>query len=211
MKIVRKILTISIFSCAITLPIIILSNLYPYFYFSFNRFQVYDDFSGYTTQILDSKFGEILQYINIPFTTNLDSEFFSSEDILHMQDVRQLFIIVNVFFFASLFVSITLIMKLKQSRGILITKANRLVLVFILILILIGVYLIFTWSSGFQLFHQVLFPYNDYWVLDPRSSNLIKYLPEQIFQELALLYFVGVYIEYLTIKFALKFFEASKT
>lgn len=58
-----------------------------------------------------------------------------------------------------------------------------------------GLLAAFTWPQSFILFHQILFPQNTYWLLDPASSNLIKFLPNQIFQELGILYLILLIIE----------------
>lgn len=200
MKFIPKLLSLSIFLCLVTLPIIILANLYIYFHWSFGRFQVYDNFENQPPAELNQKFNQVLQYINIPFDTELDSGFFSPEDRLHMQDVRNLFIVVNVCFIGFASLSMTLFVMTKPDIRKLMKGASKLLIIYIVILIAIGIYLIFTWKSGFTLFHQLLFPNNSYWMLDPASSNLIKYLPEQIFQELALLYFIELCIEYLAFK-----------
>jgi integral membrane protein (TIGR01906 family) len=197
-----KLLSISILIWVLILPILILANLYPYFYSAFDRYGIYSNFADASSA--NSKFSEVLDYINFPFNTELDPEFFSTEDILHMQDVRNIFIVVNLVFLITLVSSLILFFIQKPILQKLVQSLSKYVFAFLLLVSLLGIILFFTWNSSFNLFHQVLFPYNNYWQLDPSSSNLIKYLPEQIFQELALLYFIGVSIEFLTLRLFLE-------
>lgn len=195
------VLAVIILVCTVILPFIALANFHVYYQWSFGRFEVYNNFPGYSEGELNSHFSSVLQYINIPFNTELDPEFFSTEDILHMVDVRNVFIIINIIFIGLGGLAATLLTILNINVTKLFKILSRFLLSYISVLAVIGIYLIFTWQSGFQLLHQLLFPYNTYWILDPASSNLIRYLPERIFQELALLYFVSVCIEWGIIRF----------
>lgn len=199
-----KFLTVTIFIWVLILPILILANLYPYFYSAFNRFDIYSNFPEIANSETNSKFAEVLNYINFPFNAELDDSFYSREDILHMEDVRNIFIVVNFVFISSLIGSLTFIVVRKPTLQKVMRPLSKYVFIFLLLILVLGIILLFTWNSSFNFFHQVLFPYNNYWQLDPRSSYLIRYLPGQIFQELALLYLLGVCMEYLLLRFILE-------
>lgn len=196
------------------LPALILPYFTPLFHWQLDRYAVFDNFNqSYSRDELTSEFDSVLNYLKFPFDTKLDSEFFSNEDILHMQDVRQLY--VSVFITVLLSLLLDVISLIRASRLTTATKSTSKPLwsrwptwsrwSFVFILISLICIFILTWDSSFVWFHQLLFPHNTYWLLNPRTSNLIKYLPEQIFQELLVVYAVLIIIIYLIEKYVEQF------
>ncbi|MFQ5493644.1 MAG: DUF1461 domain-containing protein, partial [Candidatus Dojkabacteria bacterium] len=84
----------SILILIVFIPVIGFFNSTSYFQWQFGQFDVYKDFQleqgGVSDRgFLDDKFASTLNYINFR-ARELDPTFFSSEDIIHMQDVRTL-------------------------------------------------------------------------------------------------------------------------
>ena len=72
----------------------------------------------------------------------------------------------------------------------LLDKVGQMLIIGLALIIgLITIYALTDFNSLFINFHKLFFASNNYWQLDPQTSNLIKFLPEQIFQELAWLWF----------------------
>jgi integral membrane protein (TIGR01906 family) len=126
----------------------------------------------------------------------MDPRFFSREDIAHMQDVRLLaggaYLSVLISFAVIAFthgLGLTLPAKAREKLTLGgLTLAIKIQKIVLLVLGLLAMIALVFWRELFILFHQILFPFNSYWLLDPNTSNLIKYFPQGIFQELSLLY-----------------------
>lgn len=187
-------------------PALALANFYFYFHLSFERYQVYSQFDQQYSQFeLTQQFNTVLAHINPPFTSDLDPDFFSIEDILHMQDVRNLFIIFWLVTISSTIVYVVLRRQIRftqqsQVKEQIINSSNRRIVLFISVLTFATILLLLTWKSSFKAFHRILFPFNQYWSLDPQTSNLIKFLPEEIFQELLIMYLLLVTCSYLIVQ-----------
>lgn len=192
-KVFSWIYAVAVSTLMITVPMVVLSWASPYYFWSFGRYGIYGSFpDNYTPAYINQQFGTILRFIQFPFNTSLDQRFFSSEDILHMQDVQRLFIGLYILIgICTLLILIKLTSK-KSARinSVVVNKIYRFQQGFLVTLIICGVLALFAWQQVFTFFHQVIFPFNSYWLLDPNTSNLIKYFPGQIFQELAAIYLV---------------------
>ena len=189
------------------LPIIVLTFLMPYYTDAFARYHVYDSFTASqgSVEILNARFGKVLAYIQPPFNSVLDHSFFSAEDIKHMQDVQAIFVYLYVVLAIAICTQIasTVFLMLKSYRddtARLLAVTERATGIILILIIVFGLIFLLTWDRSFILFHQVLFPNNTYWNLDPATSNLIKFLPGNIFQELSLLYLGALVFEYITWK-----------
>jgi uncharacterized membrane protein len=56
--------------------------------------------------------------------------------------------------------------------------------------------IVLTWPNSFIALHQIFFPFNTNWRLDPATSNIIRFLPESYFQQLGITYIVMILLEY---------------
>lgn len=175
-----------------TWPILLLSQLLPFYTGAFERYQVYASFEQ--PEQAPDQFPQILEFIRPPFDSELDPEWYSEEDILHMQDVRNIFIALYVACVAGAIGLIaTIVVFEKGKRPRLLRSVKRSWSAFVLVTLLLGLLSSVFWEELFTAFHQVLFPTNDFWLLNPESSNLIKYLPSLVFQELFAL-LVAIYL-----------------
>ncbi len=196
-------------SCVIflVLPFIIITYLNPYFFDAFSRYHVYDNFAPQHRSIeeLNARFTHVLSYLQPPFNTTLDSDFFSPEDIIHMHDVQNIFMTLYTIVGIAVIVQIVSVVwwaiQYKREQILqLMDKTERMTGFVLIFTIAVGVLFLATWDRSFILFHQILFPLNTYWQLDPTTSNLIKYLPANIFQELTAIYVLFLGFEYITWK-----------
>lgn len=137
--------------------------------------ETYKEFSN----IEESKqqFGELFKYITFR-KAELSTDYYSQEDILHMKDVKSLFVFIYLLLALSLVGSILIrpIIREKLKARIIGSIAST-VLAF-----LVGLSaLLFSFDSFSTVFHKIFFR-NDYWLLDPRTSNLIKFFPQENLQ-----------------------------
>jgi integral membrane protein (TIGR01906 family) len=196
-------------SCIIflVLPIVLLSYLTSYYFDAFSRHNAYSNFAvtEYSQAEVNLHFTEVIGYIQPPFTTELDADFFSPIDIAHMRDVQGIFKLLYVILVGSLALqiasSVILILKNERDKVIAILKqSEQSITALLVLLMIIGAIALVTWKQSFIIFHQILFPGNTYWMLDPSTSNLIKFFPDGIFQELAILCIIFISVELVTWK-----------
>jgi integral membrane protein (TIGR01906 family) len=137
-----------------------------------------------------------LDFLKLGNTAALDATFYSAEDIWHMVDVQRIYLLVQLTFTAALVLLVlTLIVNRPKGRDHFhyIAKAAALPLVVIVI------YSLLNFDSAFILFHKLLFPHNTFWLLDPATSNLIKFLPQELFRELFVLWLISSPLVYLAL------------
>lgn len=173
----------SLFILAVTAVLILLAWFQPLY---LNRFAQYNVFANFTASqpYLQQKFFSVLDYLQQK-QLGLDHSFYSREDVLHLQDVRNLYKLVYLLFFVCV---IYLAGRyLHEQNGNFLKQPSLLSFKFMLIIcFLITVTTVFAFDQLFLAFHKAVFT-NDYWALDPATSNLIKFLPAVIFRDLLIL------------------------
>lgn len=164
--------------CITIFPVLLL--YFPqYFESRFASLGVYDAFVSKDTWELNRQFGTVLEYLRPFSTTILDPNFYASEDLLHMADVRVIF----SYWYLLILLIVLLTLFGRRIKVSPLTKKLLIVSVATAFSVVL-LWAILDFSSLFTTFHKVLFPYNEYWLLDPATSNLIKFLPTQIFVEI---------------------------
>ena len=116
-------------------------------------------------------------------------EFFNEREILHMEDVRDLFLAALAVRRACLILMAAILVLL------FVTKARpvRLLagafqwgtLLFTALAVFLGVLFSTNFTKYFTIFHEIFFN-NDLWLLDPRTDLLINIVPEHFFMDTAL-------------------------
>ena len=114
--------------------------------------------------------------------------FFSETEIIHMEDVREIysigFIIRNVAFWGLIFIILALIF-MKESVAYILSRCVREIVVgFLILTFLLVIIIAIDFSSAFVMFHLMFFD-NDYWILDPSVDLLINMVPEIFFIEIS--------------------------
>lgn len=112
---------------------------------------------------------------------------FSEEEILHLEDVKELFLhartlfYAGLIFFTSLVVLVLFFGKTWSTRLITLCRVLRWAAVLsVAALLFLAVMSAFDFSSAFYLFHEVLFE-NDLWLMNPQTHLLIQLMPEPFF------------------------------
>ena len=144
----------------------------------------------------------LLNYLNKK--EQLNTDWFSEKDILHMVDVQNLYTFshsIMIYCFITFILSTIIIILILRGKSLLyITKIfNKVLLLFIVLIGGLSTIIAYNFNSFWIKFHTTLFS-NDLWLLSPSESNLIKMVPEEFFISL-----ITKIITYILIVFILLF------
>ena len=125
----------------------------------------------------------LLNYLNKK--KQLNTDWFSEKDILHMVDVQNLYTFshsIMIYCFITFILSTIIIILILRGKSLLyITKIfNKVLLLFIVLIGGLSTIIAYNFNSFWIKFHTTLFS-NDLWLLSPNESNLIKMVPEEFF------------------------------
>lgn len=205
MEILRiKTLWISIAFVFLALPMFIFSRN-NYYTFRYEDVDVYEEFELYQVgkETVTKNSNDLAKYLS-PFGNYLDQDFFSEEDIYHLSDVKNIMTIIYLLTVVSLLMILTNHNNLKQNNHLLAKYSTYYLLVVILASILISL----NFDYFFTKAHELVF-FNDYWLLDPASSNLIKMFPQQLFFEVFVLIIISNILLHLCFIMLCKFYGKS--
>ena len=125
----------------------------------------------------------LLNYLNKK--DQLNTDWFSEKDILHMVDVQNLYTFshnIMIYCLLTLIISTIIIILILRGKSLLyITKIfNKVLLLFIVLIGGLSTIIAYNFNSFWIKFHTTLFS-NELWLLSPNESNLIKMVPEEFF------------------------------
>ncbi len=133
---------------------------------------------------------------------------FDERETMHMVDVKVLFLNALTAFYACAIVSIIIIAAMlivdRLNGLLLLSKAfGRMLIIFVCIITILGVFFYFNFNVFWTLFHMVLFT-NDLWILDASISIMINMFPLNFFFDMCVSILV-TFASSLAIIFALLF------
>ncbi len=168
------------------LPIVLITNLKTFYYLRFENYGVYEVFENESIDrnTINNRLSEVTDFIQLSRST-LDDDFFSYEDQQHLKDVRVILIILYTALLFSLAMVVFRRKELSKNLRVLSRFSKYYVISIVPILIIINTYFDFF----FVIAHRIVFT-NNFWLLDPRTSNTIKMFPENIFYEIFLIIFI---------------------
>ena len=157
---------------------------------------------GTSSDSLINNTQNLLNYLNKK--EQLNTDWFSEKDILHMVDVQNLYTFsynIMIYCLLTLIISTIIIILILRGKSLLyITKIfNKVLLLFIGLIGGLSTIIAYNFNSFWIKFHTTLFS-NDLWLLSPSESNLIKMVPEEFFISL-----ITKIITYILILFILLF------
>ena len=157
---------------------------------------------GTSSDSLINNTQNLLNYLNKK--EQLNTDWFSEKDILHMVDVQNLYPFsynIMIYCLLTLITSTIIIILILRGKSLLyITKIfNKVLLLFIVLVGGLSAVIAYNFNSFWIKFHTTLFS-NDLWLLSPNESNLIKMVPEEFFISL-----ITKIIAYILILFILLF------
>ena len=138
---------------------------------------------GTSSDSLINNTQNLLNYLNKK--EQLNTDWFSEKDILHMVDVQNLYTFshsIMIYCFITFILSTIIIILILRGKSLLyITKIfNKVLLLFIVLVGGLSAVIAYNFNSFWIKFHTTLFS-NDLWLLSPNESNLIKIVPEEFF------------------------------
>ena len=172
------------------------------FYKDFYQKENIADYIDTSSDNLINNTQNLLNYLNKK--EQLNTDWFSEKDILHMVDVQNLYTFshnIMIYCFITFILSTIIIILILRGKSLLyITKIfNKVLLLFIVLVGGLSVVIAYNFNSFWIKFHTTLFS-NDLWLLSPSESNLIKMVPEEFFISL-----ITKIITYILILFILLF------
>ncbi len=156
------------------------------FYKDFYKKENIADYIGTSSDNLINNTQNLLNYLNKK--EQLNTDWFSAKDILHMVDVQNLYTFshnIMIYCFITFILSTIIIILILRGKSLLyITKIfNKVLLLFIVLIGGLSTIIAYNFNSFWIKFHTTLFS-NDLWLLSPSESNLIKMVPEDFFVNL---------------------------
>lgn len=156
------------------------------FYKDFYQKENIADYIDTSSDNLINNTQNLLNYLNKK--EQLNTDWFSEKDILHMVDVQNLYTFshsIMIYCFITFILStIIIILNLRGKSLLYITKIfNKVLLLFIVLIGGLSTIIAYNFNSFWIKFHTTLFS-NDLWLLSPSESNLIKMVPEDFFVNL---------------------------
>ena len=141
------------------------------------------NYIGTSSDNLINNTQNLLNYLNKK--EQLNTDWFSEKDILHMVDVQNLYTFshsIMIYCFITFILSTIIIILILRGKSLLyITKIfNKVLLLFIVLIGGLSTIIAYNFNSFWIKFHTTLFS-NDLWLLSPNESNLIKMVPEEFF------------------------------
>lgn len=172
----------------ILIPLLIILGNFQYLIFNFNYYQnlynkigVYESFNS--PNIVDDATINLFGYFRDK--NELDHNFFSTQAILHLGDVKNLLKFESGFFYLSLttvlVISSIFVIKKQYKRLASSFLISSIITIITVVLLSFGLFKAFDWI--FTGFHRVLFD-NQLWLFPP-GDNLIKLFPAQFFASFA--------------------------
>lgn len=132
---------------------------------------------------LYDEYGNIIDFINNPKTTDLSFESFtlSNNALYHFVEVRKIFIGIYIFliFSISLLVIYLLINKKRIKKAIGNIPVISLLITIVTSFVIIAFSMV-NFNYLFKIFHEIIFT-NDYWIFDTVKDSIILALPEEFF------------------------------
>ena len=153
------------------------------FYKDFYQKENIADYIDTSSDNLINNTQNLLNYLNKK--EQLNTDWFSEKDILHMVDVQNLYTFshnIMIYCFITFILStIIIILNLRGKSLLYITKIfNKVLLLFIVLVGGLSAVIAYNFNSFWIKFHTTLFS-NELWLLSPNESNLIKMVPEEFF------------------------------
>lgn len=163
----------------------------------FTRFGTLHSFSDqYSQSELLQQFSSVLQYLRLGDNTELDSKFFSEEDLLHLIDVKNLLGVITVLLLIGILARYLMVRDTIQQNKY--NRANYYTHgILAILLIVVCLLTAINFDRVFYLIHQVIFANNNHWLLDPQTSNLIKFFSNEVWMEwgiLTIVFFISINI-----------------
>lgn len=150
-----------------------------------------DDLMDVTNHLLNYMIGKEDNLVVETIINGQQREFFNDKEKTHMVDVRNLFIAgwnLRNICIAMMVIALLVLIFLNKKKTIKVLARGFLIITLVIAIIsaILGVVISRDFTSAFITFHKILFPQNEFWILDPNTDLLINIVPEGFFVDMAL-------------------------
>ena len=151
------------------------------FYAAFREEKMDYAYIGKSPEEVERITEDLIRYVQFGGEENL-APHFNEREILHMIDVRRLFVLSLILMGAGAVTALaTWIWGRKKEQ--FYKTAFRTLLLTIALAAAGGIAMVLSFDTAFVRFHELFFN-NDLWLLDPRTDMMIRMLPQELFTRL---------------------------
>lgn len=162
----------------------------PLYYFDINYLNI-DQISGLDAETIKENYRILINYQSIFYqgTLNLPDFVMSDSGRIHFEEVKRIFVAIQVMMVISGLISIPMTIKKIKEKEYRFLRLTGLIT--IIVPTVLGFLAALDFERAFVLFHQIVFR-NDYWIFDYRTDPVITILPETFFMHCFMLIVVIV-------------------
>ena len=162
------------------------------FYFTFVKVTDLPTVSGYSYEVIETAFNELMDFLILNKEFSTGALKFSEEGKNHFIDVKFLFDL-N---FYGLIISLGVSLLIGILHKCKVIKINRLFdlhpmfyssILVILIPLVVGYFCLVDFDNAFTVFHHIFFPGKENWMFNPFEDEIINILPQEFFASCAAL------------------------
>ena len=164
----------------------------PLYYFDIEYLNIVDK-SGYSKETIEENYDYVVEYLlsyNKDYRKfKLPTMEFSKEGQSHFEDVKRIFIVVDILLIITgvlSLIGVIINIRRKQIKYLKYTSLSLITLP-ILLMMLISI----DFDKAFVLFHKIFFS-NDNWLFNPRTDPIINILPQEFFMHAAFMLLILV-------------------
>ena len=195
------------FIFSITLAFKVIINLTPLYKLLMNMYNIPSQVSM-SAQNIYSDFSELMKYLRSYKLLDFPLKYFkySLEGKFHFEEVRILFLKMDVLFWISLIVIIIFMYFYRKNIKTLFSRYTKFLVTLLIICGFIALPIIINFSWSFEKFHKIFFNNND-WLFDPVTDPIINALPEEVFSSY-LIAIVAIFFLLLLVPLLIKHFTS---
>ncbi|MBL4933369.1 TIGR01906 family membrane protein [Clostridium paridis] len=195
------------FIFSITLAFKVIINLTPFYKLLMNIYNI-PSLVSMNAQNIYSDFTELMKYLRSYKLLDFPLKYFkySPEGKFHFEEVRILFLKMDILFWISLIVIIIFIYFYRKNIKDLFSRYTKFLITLLILCGFIALPIIINFSWSFEKFHKIFFNNND-WLFDPVTDPIINALPEEVFSSY-LIAIVAIFFMLLLIPQLIKHFSS---
>ena len=195
------------FIFSITLAFKVIINLTPFYKLLMNMYNIPSQVSM-SAQNIYSDFSQLMKYLRSYKLLDFPLKYFkySPEGKFHFEEVRILFLKMDVLFWISLIVIIIFMYFYRKNIKTLFSRYTKFLVTLLIVCGFIALPIIINFSWSFEKFHKIFFNNND-WLFDPVTDPIINALPEEVFSSY-LIAIVAIFFLLLLVPLLIKHFTS---
>lgn len=196
-----------LFIFTISFAVVFTLNCRPLYYMEVENLNLAES-SGYSQDLILENYNTLINYNSIfnNEALSFNGLAMSTEGQIHFEEVRDIFVIIQIVFFVSFIISLIAIFFKVRAKDYFFLKLGAIFT--ITIPSVLGILIGLNWEWCFIKFHQLAFN-NDYWIFDPNKDEIINILPDEFFFHCAAM-IIAISVIFAIIMFFSGFFANKK-